>query len=177
MSDIEAPTRQHLIQCLSADFEVFEGLHGRHKHGGELVYFDLVARPRPHLVEQGFDTGHFIIEVKLFNITDKVKHDVKARDLMWQCVTYSFSDIELPGNKFERPLFVLYFLAGTGFDPLHTEELQMLRHFVQRGGVGQLTVEPRFGWAMRFGGSRYFTKSQGRGPHNVGTKRQTGSAR
>jgi hypothetical protein len=85
--------------------------------------------------------------------------------------------IELPESTFERPLFVLYFLAGTGFDPAHAEELKTLHHFVQRGGVGELTFEERLGWSIRFGGTRYFTKAREKGPHNVGTKRQTGSAR
>lgn len=177
MSDIERPTRRQLKDSLTADFEVFEGFSGNHKHGGERVYYDLVARPRQHLVDQGFAGGHFIIEVKLFNSTDKAKHDVKARDMLWQCVAYSFSEIELPDGKLERPLFVLYSLGGTGFNPLHLNEIGTLHHFVQRGGVGQLIFEPRLGWSMRFGGTRYFSKAGGKGPHNVGVKRQTGSSR
>ena len=177
MTDIEGPTRRQVAGSLTADFEVFEGMRGSHKHGGERVYYDLVARPRQHLIDQGFDDGHFIIEVKLFNLEDKTKHDLKARDLLWQCVAYSFSEIELPDSTLERPLFVLYFLGGTGLDPAHAEELKTLHHFVQRGGVGELTFEQKLGWSMRFGGTRYFTKVRGKGPHNVGTKRQTGSAR
>lgn len=177
MSDIEAPTRQLIIRNLAQDFEIFERWRGWHKHGGERVYYDLVARPRPHLVEQGFDDGLFVIEVKLFNLDDKTKHDLKVRDLLWQCVAYSFSEIELPAGGFERPLFVLYFLGGTGVDPFFADELQRLHHFVQRGGVGQLTFDEKLGWTMRFGGSRYFTKLRGKGPHHVGTKRQTGSSR
>lgn len=177
MSDIEGPTRRQIAKNLSADFEVLEGLRGSHKHGGERVFYDLVARPRQHLVDQGFDDGFFIIEVKLFNLEDKTKHDLKARDLLWQCVAYSFSEIETPNGALERPFFVLYFLGGTGFDQLHAKELQTLHHFVQRGGVGELSFEPKAGWTMGFGGTRYFSKLRGKGPHNVGTKRQTGSAR
>jgi hypothetical protein len=177
MSDIEKPARVRLTSTLSTDFEVFEGISGHHKHGKEQVYYDLVARPRQHLIDQGFEDGYFIIEVKLFNIEDKTKHDLKARDLLWQCVAYSFSEIKLPGNNLERPLFVLYFIDGTGFDPNHSEELKTLHHFVQRGGVGKLSINSKDDWVMTFGGSRYFSKLRGKGPHNVGTKRQTGSAR
>jgi hypothetical protein len=177
MTDSGGPTRLQLQRSLAADFEVFQGLRGSHKHAVERVYYDLVARPKQHLIDRGFDPGHFIIEVKLFNIEDKTKHDLKARDLLWQCVAYSFSEIELPDGTSERPLFVLYYLAGTGVDPEHMEELKTLHRFVQRGGVGELTFEQRLGWPMRFGGTRYFTKVRGEGPHSVGTKRQTGSAR
>ena len=177
MSDIEGPTRRQIARSLCADFEILEGLGGNHKHGQERVYYDLVVRPRQHMIDHGFADGYFIIEVKLFNLEDKTKHDLKARDLLWQCVAYSFSEIELPDGKLERPLFVLYFIGGTGFDPSHAEELKTLHHFVQRGGVGKLTFEPKSGWAIYFGGSRYFNKLRGKGPHNVGTKRQTGSAR
>ena len=177
MSDIEGPTRRQVAQSLQTDFEVLEGLRGSHKHGGERVYYDLVARPRQHLIDLGFDDGYFVIEVKMFNPEDNKQHDLKARDLLWQCVAYSFSEIELPAGRSTRPLFVLYFIDGTGFDSFHLDELKTLHHFVQRGGVGRLTFEPKLGWTMVFGGTRYFTKLRGKGPHHVGTKRQTGSAR
>lgn len=150
---------------------------GRYKHGGEYVKYDLVLLPRPHLVERGFDNGCVIVEVKLFNAEDKTKHDTKAKDLLWQCVACSFSEVVLPNGDLERPLFVLYFIAGTGFDVRYKEELNLFHHFVQRGGVGRLGIAPRAGWSMVFGGSFYFRKAVGKGPHHVGTKRQTGSWR
>lgn len=177
MSDREKSTREFLKGALGNDFDIFEKCKGRHKHGGERVYYDLVLRPKQHLVDQGFDNGYFIIEVKLFNQSDAAKHDTKARDMLWQCVAYSFSEIELPTGEFDRPLFVLYFIGGDGFDPEHEDELKCLHHFVQRGGVGSLKFEPKHGWSMYFGGTRYFSKLRGRTPHNVGVKRQTGSSR
>jgi len=177
MADIEAPTRQHLTSCLEGDFTVLEGCRGRHKHGGERVHYDLVLLPRPHLLERGFDDGPVVVEVKLFNLDSAAKHDTKARDLLWQCVAYSFSEIEMPDEEVQRPLFVLYFIGGTGFDPLHLQELKTLHHFVQRGGVGRLELDAKHGWAMHFGGTRYFSQRWGRTMHNVGVKRQTGSSR
>lgn len=177
MADIEAPARREVRLALEKDFHVYEGYEGMHKHGGERVKYDIVLKPRPHLLEAGFDDGLVIVEIKLFNLEDKKKHDVKARDLMWQCVAYSFSEVCLPDGTLERPLFVLYFLAGSGVDPAHRGELQNLHHFVQRGGVGALEVQPRTGWPMRFGGSYYLRQTAGKGPHHVGTKRQTGSSR
>ena len=159
------------------DFIVLEGCHGRHKHGGERVHYDLVLLPRPHLLERGFDDGPVVVEVKLFNLDSAAKHDTKARDLLWQCVAYSFSEIEMPDEEIQRPLFVLYFIGGTGFDPLHLQELKTLHHFVQRGGVGRLELDAKHGWAMHFGGTRYFSQRWGRTMHNVGVKRQTGSSR
>ena len=178
MSDIEAPTREYLRQRLESDFNVYEGRRGKHKHGGERVAYDLLLEPKAHLVERGFDKGFVVVEVKLFNTDDKAKHDVKARDMFWQCVAYSFSDIELPSGELYRPLFVLYYIGGTGFDPKHESELKMLHHFVQRGGVGRLVIaDSNDNWVMQFGGSAYFTKKYGRTSQNVGIKRQTGSSR
>lgn len=177
MSDPEAPIRARLRAALEADFYVDENWGGHHKHGGERVRYDLALRPREHLVERGFDDGIVIVEVKLFNPEDKTKHDVKLRDLFWQCVAYSFSDVQLPSERRQRPLFVLYYLGGAGVNESHELELKTLHHFVQRGGVGRLTIETDGAWSMRFGGSFYFRSKYGRGPHNVGTKRQTGSAR
>lgn len=177
MSDIEAPLRERVRCALADDFVLHEGCRGRHKHGGELVYYDLVATPRAHLQERGFDNGCFIIEVKRFNLEDKKAHDTKIRDLLWQCVAYSFSEVELPNGAWQRPLFVCFFIDGTGIQEQHRSELQTLRAFVQRGGVGRLNLHPHFGWELTFGSSYYFRQSKGKGPHNVGTKRQTGSAR
>lgn len=177
MSDREAPTRASLRAALEADFTVHENWTGNHKHGGEHVRYDLALVPRDHLIERGFDDGIVIIEVKHFNPEDKTKHDVKTRDLFWQCVAYSFSEVQLPSGGRQRPLFVLYYLVGLGVAESCQPELNTLHHFVQRGGVGRLTIETDGAWSMRFGGSFYFRSEYGKGPHHVGTKRQTGSAR
>lgn len=177
MADIESSYRTALSETLGTDFFVHERWSGHHKHGGELVYYDLVLQPRPHLLEQGFDNGFVVVEVKVFNAADKKKHDTKARDLLWQCVAYSFSDIVLPYGEPCRPLFVLYYIAGDGVNPQYKEEVNDLHHFVQRGGVGRLDVDAKSGWSMIFGGSYYFRSSFGKGRHHVGTKRQTGSSR
>lgn len=177
MSDIEAPTRASIRAALEIDFFVYEGWIGRHKHGGERVRYDLAIRPRDHLIAKGFDDGVVIVEVKLFNPQDKKKHDTKVRDLLWQCIAYSFSEIQIPDGVPERPLFVLYYIGGTGIDEIFKSELSTLHHFIQRGGVGCLNVEANGAWSIRFGGSWYFRSKYGKGPHHVGTKRQTGSAR
>ena len=177
MSDIEAPTRAKIRAHLDSDFHVHEGWTGHHKHSGEQVRYDLAVRPRTHLIEKGFDDGVVIIEVKLFNSDDKKKHDVKVRDLLWQCVAYSFSEVQLPDGTHECPLFSLYYIGGTGVDEFYQPELKTLHHFVQRGGVGRLEFAADGAWSMRFGGSPYFRSKYGKGPHHVGTKRQTGSAR
>ncbi len=176
MSDIERQERLRIAEALRSDFELHEGWQGRHKHGGERVFYDLIARPRSHLVEAGFDDGHFVIEVKMFNANDRQPHDVKARDLFWQCVVYSFSEIELPNGDACRPLFTVYFIGGSGIDPQYKSEVTQLHHFVQRGGVGKLELGNN-DWLLRFGPHRYFSKLRGKGPHNVGVKRQVGSAR
>ncbi len=71
-----------LRAALEQDFVVQEGWKGRHKHGGEVVKYDLAPAPRQHLLDRGFDNGCVIVEVKLFNKDDKTKHDTKARDLL-----------------------------------------------------------------------------------------------
>lgn len=177
MSDIEASTRAGLRATLETDFFVHEGLGGYHKHGGEHVRYDLVIQPREHLIAKGFDDGIIIVEIKLFNPEDKKKHDIKVRDLLWQCIAYAFSEVQMPSCMRERPIFVLYYIGGAGIDDFCKTELNMLHHFIQRGGVGRLNVDKNGDWSMRFGGSWYFRSKYGKGPHHVGTKRQTGSAR
>lgn len=177
MADIEAPERARLRRVLEADFEVLERLSGTHKHGGERVLYDLVLKPRQHLIEKGFEPGFVVVEVKLFGADDRKKHDVKMRDLLWQCIVYNFSEITLDDGSTARPLFCLYFIGGEGIDPDHRMEAMTLHHFVQRGGVGRLSIDGKGNWSMRFGGSNYFTKERGRSLQNVGVKRQTGSSR
>jgi hypothetical protein len=177
VSDPEAPTRNALRNVLEPDFLVHEDWTGRHKHAGERVKYDLVIHPRKHLVERGFDEGYVVIEVKRFDQNAKKAHDEKARDLLWQCVAYSFSEIQLPEGRVQAPLFVLYFLAGHEIEASAQAEFTLLHHFVQRGGVGRLDVSDGRDWAMRFGGSFYFRSKYGRGRNNVGVKRQTGSSR
>jgi hypothetical protein len=177
MSDPEAPARKKLRAALQQDFVIHEDWKGFHKHGGEAVKYDLVLLPRQHLLDRGFNNGCVIVEVKLFNTGDRVKHDKKAKNMMWQCVAYSFSEIAMPDGNFERPLFVLYFIDGSGVDEIYKEEFNFLHHFVHRGGVGRIDLKPGGGWSMIFGGSFYFRSSVGKGPHHVGTKRQTGSSR
>ena len=177
VSDPEAPTRNALRRALESDFVVHEGWTGRHKHAGERVKYDLVIQPRQHLVARGFHEGYVVIEAKLFVQDDKTAHDVKARDLLWQCIVYAYSEIHVPGGQTQRPLFVLYHLGGQGVDASAQAEFSILHHFVHRGGVGRLDIAAGGDWAMRFGGSFYFRSRYGRGPHNVGIKRQTGSSR
>jgi hypothetical protein len=177
MTDIERPTRDYLRKLLTEDFEIFEGWRGKHKHNGESVCYDLVLSPRQHLLSRNFDQGYIVVEVKLFNPHDKKKHDTKAKDLLWQCIVYSFSEILLPNGHVQAPLFVLYFIGGEGIEERYKERLGFLHHFVQRGGVGRLDFDHSGGWEMIFGGSYYFRQRFGRGPCNVGTKRMTGSLR
>jgi len=177
MSDPEQPLREEIRARLLGDFDVFEAWTGVHKHSGEAVFYDLVLFPRQHLIELGFDQGYIVVELKLFNETDKTKHDTKAKDLLWQCVAYSYSKIAPPKQVPQRPLFVLYYIGGSGIDERYMEKINYLHHFVQRGGVGSLSFDRKGGWVMRFGGSYYFRERFGRGPCNVGTKRMTGSSR
>ncbi len=122
--------------------------------------------------------GYFIIEVKIFNKTDKVKHDTKFKDLLWQCIVYSYSDIMIPEGNYDKPLFVLYYIAGDGIrGEKYKEYANFLHHFVQRGGVGIIKFLTNNCWEIVFGGSRYYHSVKGKGPHNIGVKRMTGSSR
>ena len=177
MADIEAPLRAQVRAAMEADFFVYEEVPGVHKHGGERIRYDVVLVPRPHLLERGFDDGCVIVEVKYFNRDNGIKHGGRLRDMLWQCVVYSFSELHLPEREIERPLFVLYFIGGDGVDPQYEELFTNLRHFVSRGGVGRLELHPKYGWAMMYGANHYFRASTGRGPQNILIKRQTGSAR
>jgi hypothetical protein len=177
MADRKKPTRDFLRSILEPDFFFHENWEGIHKHNGELVRYDIVSLPRPHLLKNGFDDGFVIIEVKLFKKSDKKKHDTKAKDLLWQCIAYSYSEVSHPQHNTEKPLFVLYFIDGDGIEPLYQDKLALLHGFVQRGGVGRLDINRQGQWSMVFGGSYYFRQLHGRGPHNVGTKRMTGSSR
>ena len=177
MADLEKSTRELLRVKLEADFEIYEGWKGLHKHSGESVYYDLVLFPRQHLIENNFDKGYVIVEIKIFNQTDKTKHDTKAKDMFWQCIAYSYSLISLPQGDAQPPLFVLYFIDGSGIDDRYKDKINFLHHFVQRGGVGRLAFDKLDKWKMIFGGSFYFHQRYGRGKCNVGTKRMTGSSR
>jgi hypothetical protein len=160
----------------NCNFTLSDKVVGLHRNNQERVRYDLVASPRPALIERGFDPGSVIVECKHFRPDEKKKHDVKVRDLLWQCVVYSYSDIVTSDGQLEKPLFVLYHISGQ-IDQCGLSELQVLHHFVQRGGVGVLEAGRSGEWVMQFGGSNYFHRDRGRGPHNVGTKRMSGSSR
>jgi hypothetical protein len=177
MADIEAPLRAQVRAALEDDFTVLEEVSGTHKHGGERIRYDLVLLPRQHLLDSKFEDGCVVVEVKYFNESNADKHGERLRDMLWQCVVYSFSELQVEGRGVEKPLFVLYFIGGTGVDPRYVEVFKNLRHFVSRGGVGSLELHPKYGWSMNYGANHYYRKSTGRGPHNVLVKRQTGSSR
>lgn len=175
--DPEKPAKARLRQQLESDFVVHEGWTGTHRNADERVRYDLVLQPRDHLIAEHFDVGYVVVEVKLFNEGDAVKHDLKAKDLLWQCVTYSYSDIPLHDGSTAKPLFVLYYIAGSGIAAQYLDRFNTVRQLVVRGGVGTLEFDGDDNWAMRFGGSYYYRKRNGRGPHNVGRKRMVGSTR
>jgi hypothetical protein len=172
----EPEARKAAIALLSHDFYIEEDVEGRHWHRGNKVVYDLVVRPKEHLLAKAFDPGAVIVECKHFRQDEGKAHDVKVRDLLWQCIAYSHSDITRSDSTSENPLFVLYWTSGC-MDERGVKELNNLHHFVQRGGVGKLEAAKNGGWMMRFGGSYYYRSSIGKGPHNVGVKRMTGSSR
>jgi hypothetical protein len=177
MSDTEKSLRDKVRVCLESDFFVYEKWSGLHRNSGEKVYYDLVIKPKQHLIKEGFNDGYAVIEVKNFLTTDKVKHDTKAKDLFWQCIVYSYSDIQIPSGEFIKPLFVIYYIGGDGVTSNYKDRVNDLHHFIQRGGVGRLDIDAVGNWAMVFGGSNYYRKKYGKGTSNVGIKRMTGSSR
>src|SRR6266404_8375864 len=108
--DYEAKARHEVTSLLANDFTIFEGVTGRHRNNQEEIHYDLVARPRSHLIERNFAPGSVIVECKKFRRDEKTKHDVKIRDLLWQCLVYSYSDIVSSSGSLEKPLFVLYYI-------------------------------------------------------------------
>lgn len=177
MSDTEAPIRASIRAAMEQDFIVYEEHPGVHLRGGEKVRFDLVLVPRKHLLENGFDDGCVVVEVKHFSGDDVRKQDARLRDLLWQCVVYSYSEVSLPDRGSEQPLFVLHYIGGAGVHQRHKGLYLELQHLVQRGGIGALEIHPKYGWSMNASGNHYFRQSTGRGPQNVLIRHQAGSAR
>jgi hypothetical protein len=175
--DIEKPIRDFLRKKLENDFIIYEKCKGYHRNNDETVFYDLVLKPEEHLIQKGFHNGYFIIEVKMFNKTDKVKYDTKFKDMLWQCIVYSYSDIIIEDN-YIKPLFVLYYLAGDHTCDEHYHPwCNYLHFFVQRGGVGTIKFMNENDWEITFGSARYYSTTKGKGPFNVGVKRMTGSSR
>jgi hypothetical protein len=158
-----------LVATLGEDFELFPEVPGRHVATGTRVKIDYVAFPKRHLIDHGFASVHFGIEVKQLDPFDGFSQ--KAARALWQTVSYTDSEF-FPQGRPNRLKFALLF-SNMSFDAerkllnrtgetfendgaLWAGLLQLANH----ANVGTLEIRGNrnapSGWKIAFSGGTYF---------------------
>lgn len=166
----EAELKEWFEQQFSKDFIIFREVKGRHLAENVSVRIDYLVKARKHLVEAGFETGHFGVEVKYFNQEAGFTH--KTSRGIWQTISYNDCEFHVEEHSV-KPKFSLIF-SNLSF----REELQLVKnfgfefendkfewngmlHLANHANVGCLNVKgnkDRYqGWEVKFVGGTYFS--------------------
>ncbi len=168
----EVELRGWLDEWIAQDFEVWREVSGQHP-GGARVHADYLLYPKPALVSAGFKPAHFVLEAKYLDPNNGFTR--KASRLVWQAVSYTDSQFDLPAPPSIQPAFAVLF-TNLSFDNEHDRlhfiggsprendraawaaMLQVANH----ANVGQLRIvggrDSFAGWTMAFAGGTYFRR-------------------
>jgi len=176
---MESHLKDRVIKHLQDDFFLEEEAVGINLIENRHVRIDFLAYPKPKLVERGFLSAWFGIEVKHIATFGRPGSRGKKSKLLWQAMTYSQSVFELessPDNilKF-RPEFTLVYAGQDDPDTFDDPEWHCLLNLAWYGRTGWLRLLPKSGWAILFAGGAYFSKKKGEGNVNVSGIRHTGT--
>ncbi len=162
---------QKILRCMGKDFFIMQEVSGFFLVDNSKVRMDFLARPKSHLVENGFDDNWFGIEAKVFR--PPKDGSGKLNKLAWQSTTYSQSKFAIPDGAV-RPMFVLMCIEGDITDEYHANHWKSIVNFLQYANVGRLEVKDFHEWKIDFN-ALYFSSSKGKGKSNVGLNRYSGS--
>ena len=154
-------------RVLAPDFDLQSEVTGQYLVDGSRVRIDLLAMPKPSLIDRGFIAEPIGIEIK----SPKSKH-ASAYAFAWQSITYALSEF----NQV-RPAFVVMFPSVDHFWD-HQRAVHM-QQFLQFGNVGQLKLSDYrsnwFEWSIAFN-VNYFHSTRGLGAiPNAAIKRRSGN--
>ena len=161
----ETDYKGELVERLKSDFDFRFEVPGMFLVDGTQVIIDILAHPKPHLIERGFIAQWFGVEVKL------PTGEKQMLRVAWQAITYSMSEF----NGI-RPAFVLI------YPPLDTfsydqAQLYLLRSLLQKSNVGEFVLNDAY-WRISFTANYYFDSRRGITKiAGLGTKRHVGTWR
>lgn len=168
----EAELKDWFEYKFSKDFIISREVKGRHLAEDVPVRIDYLLRARPHLINAGFETMTFGVEVKYFRQEEGFTH--KTSRGIWQAISYNDCEFYVEESTV-KPKFCLIF-SNLSFE----DELQLVKsfgfefendkfewrgmlHLANHANVGCLNVkgarDQYRGWEMRFVGGIYFSCS------------------
>ncbi len=168
----ESNLKEILIGQLNSDFILLSEISGVSDFYNKKIKIDILAYPKEHLVDNGFDPEWFGVEIKHF---DKPGDSGKLSRFIWQAITYQHAIYNLK-NTIIKPLFVLCFSNYESMnahnDSSYPKYFPGMMLIAGLGRVGNLVVfgKDKPGWRIRFATSTYFTKIAGeykRLPYNI----------
>jgi hypothetical protein len=164
----EAQLKALLTAYLQPDFLLFPEEPGKHVIYGDRVIADFLAIPKPHLIQNGFDEGYFVIEVKSPGNVDREK---KFRETVAQAVSYLHSGFDRFAGF---PMFSLIFPSlgeyAQGKSEHDRDLMGGVYRLMQFLGVGSLGLDDRNGethWSITGTSNNYYTSRYGKGKANV----------
>jgi hypothetical protein len=169
----ESELKRYFLRNLAKDFTVHDEVTGRFLVDGTKVIVDYLLYPKSNLIEKGFVSEWFGVEIKS-PITEGAK---KGLQVAWQAITYSqseFSDVRIGQNI--RPAFVLIFPPLSEFFG-NRQDAYYVMCLLQKANVGYIEIDEQKGkWKIGFGANIYFYSDRGLSKTpNVSVKRHVGS--
>ncbi|HHF2887926.1 TPA: hypothetical protein ACPJZ6_004620 [Vibrio diabolicus] len=166
----EDELKDWLVNNLSADFDFYPEVWGVHLAEQKDIRVDYIAVPKQHLVDAGFDSSPFAVEVKY--ICQENGFTRKTSRAFWQTVTYNDSQFNLNGLMFKPKFSILFtnlafvqemeLVRDYGVDAENdTMEWKGMLHLANHANVGLMHItgsKSQFrSWRIKFAGGTYFS--------------------
>jgi hypothetical protein len=167
----ESQLKNEIRTALKEDFRIYEEVSGVSIVENSVLRIDFMCYPGDELISRGFDRAWFGIEAKSPDSKEPWK---KGMRFAWQAINYSQCDFYNIG----RPAFVLMYPGVQKFFQLkdHIIAGLLFKSFIIKSNIGELVIDDRFGWSIRFADQRYFRKDLGKGNvKNLGLVKHIGS--
>ena len=175
----EDELKNWLETFLAKDFEIYKEPPGHHIVEGVGVQIDYIFTAKEHLIEAGFDSAPFGVEVKHIPQDSGFMHKVTRG--IWQTISYNDCEFKIGMSKV-RPKYCMIFsnlafkserelLYDLGFNRNNGENYEndkvaysALLHLANHARVGSLEIKGERdsyrGWEFRFVGGVYFSTRQ-----------------
>ena len=168
----EAELKFWFNKKLSSDFYIYPEVNGIHLSENVNVRIDYILFPREHLVEAGFETSYFGVEVKYFNQESGFTH--KTSRGLWQTISYNDSIFYLNNRKIKLKYSLIFsnlsfskelmLIKNYGHETENDKlEWRGMIHVANHARVGEFEIkgdkEEYKGWSIKFSGGTYFSST------------------
>ena len=168
----EKELKSWLLGNLQEDFHIYNEVSGIHLAENVTARIDFIFYPKSHLIENGFVTEPFGVEVKYFKQEDGFTH--KTSRGIWQTISYNDCQFEINGKKFKTKFCLLFsnlsfaaesaLVKNLGYEWENDQiEWSGMIHVANHARVGTLSINGDkkccSGWGIRFAGGTYFVRT------------------